>query len=546
VPAAEISLPNLPEDSASLKAMLRSLLAERDREKQRAEEQRKRADDLHIQNLRLQLELARYRKWYYGPRADRMDSTGELAQVLLDFGAELEQRPIHPEDVPSASEPTYELRRVKRRKGRRSLANFENLPVTTQVYELSTEERACPCCGVERKEIGTEESWQIEYIPGHFERLRHVRKKYACAKCEGSGEAPQIAVAARAESAIDKGMAGPGLLAYLVASKFSDYLPLYRLEDIFARQGFEISRATQSVWCGDVADLVEPLYKRMAERVRDSHVVATDDTVLPMLSPGKTKQARMWVYVGDPNQPYNVFDFTLDRGRDGPKQFLQDYTQVLLADAYGGYNGVVAGNAITRAGCWSHARRKFVEAEKTAPEIAREVVALLRVLFAVEQQAKELSVEERFELRQKQSRPVLSELRRKLLGWKEQLLPKHPMAEAVNYTLGQWTELTVFCSDGAVPIDNNVSEREMKRVVLNRKNSLFVGNPRGGRTAAILASLTSTCRRHQVDPQLYLTQLLVNLPQTKLSELDAWLPDQWKLRQAARCASLDNAASLAE
>ena len=253
-------MPNLPEDSALLKAMLRSLLAERDREKQRA-------DDLHVQNLRLQLELARYRKCYYGPRADRMDSTGELAQVLLDFGAELEQRPIHPEDVPSASEPTYELRRVKRRKGRRSLANFENLPVTTQVYELSTEERACPCCGVERKEIGTEESWQIEYIPGHFERLRHVRKKYACAKCEGSGEAPQIAVAARAESAIDKGMAGPGLLAYLVASKFSDYLPLYRLEDIFERQGFEISRATQSVWCGDVADLVEPLYKRMAERV---------------------------------------------------------------------------------------------------------------------------------------------------------------------------------------------------------------------------------------------------------------------------------------
>jgi transposase len=399
---------------------------------------------------------------------------------------------------------------------------------------------------VERKEIGTEESWQIEYIPGHFERLRHVRKKYACAKCEGSGEAPQIAVAARAESAIDKGMAGPGLLAYLVASKFSDYLPLYRLEDIFERQGFEISRATQSVWCGDVADLVEPLYERMAERVRDSHVVATDDTVLPMLSPGKTKQARMWVYVGDPHHPYNVFDFTLDRGRDGPKQFLQDYTQVLLADAYGGYNGVVAGNAITRAGCWSHARRKFVEAEKTAPEIAREVVALLRALFAVEQQAKELSVEERFELRQEQSRPVLSELRRKLLAWKEQLLPKHPMAEAVNYTLGQWTELNVFCSDGAVPIDNNVSEREMKRVVLNRKNSLFVGNPRGGRTAAILASLTSTCRRHQVDPQLYLTQLLLNLPQTKLSELDAWLPDQWKLRQAARCASLDNAASLAE
>jgi len=233
-----MDLPNLPEDSASLKAMLRSLLAERDREKQRAEEQRKRADDLHIQNLRLQLELARYKKWYYGPRADRLNSTSELAQVLLDFGQELEQRPIHPEDVPPASEPEYELRRVKRRKGRRSLADFENLPVTTQVYELSAEERTCPGCGVQRQESGAEESWQIEYIPGHFERIHHVRKKYACVKCERSGEAPQMAVAARAESPIDKGMAGPGLLAYIVTSKFAEYLPLYRLEAVFARQGF--------------------------------------------------------------------------------------------------------------------------------------------------------------------------------------------------------------------------------------------------------------------------------------------------------------------
>ena len=277
----------------------------------------------------------------------------QLAQMLLEFAEDLEQKPINLEDLRQA-EPEPELRRVKRRKGRRALANFENLPVTTHVYELSAEERLCPCCGVERKEIGSEESWQIEYIPGHFERLEHVRKKYACPSCERKGENPQIEVAAKAETAIEKGLAGPGLLAFIVTSKFADYLPLYRLEDIFERQGFEISRATQSVWCGDVADVVEPLYQRMAERVRKSHVVATDDTVLPMLSPGQTHPARMWVYVGDESNPYNVFDFTLNRGRDGPKQFLKEYTQVLLADAYGGYDGVVAGNAITRAGCWSH------------------------------------------------------------------------------------------------------------------------------------------------------------------------------------------------
>jgi transposase len=547
-------LNDFPQDRAALEALVRSLILEREHESKRAEHeskrandlqgetlrQRKRADELHLENLRLQLELQRYKKWYYGPRADRLATSADLGQALLDFGEQLQAKPVHPEDVPAKAEPEYELRRVKKSRGRRNLANFEKLPVTTHVYELSAEQRQCPCCGVERKEIGADESWQIEYIPGRFERLHHVRKKYACVGCESQGEKPQMEVAAKAEAAIEKGMAGPGLLAYIITSKFCDYLPLYRLEDIFERQGFEISRATQSIWCGDVADLVEPLYELMAERVRQSHVVATDDTIMPMLSVGKTKSARMWVYVGDGTNPYNIFDFTLNRGRDGPKYFLRDYEQVLLADGYGGYDGIVAGNAITRAGCWAHARRKFVDAEKVAPEIAREAVAFIGDLFRVERQAKDLSVERRLELRREKSAPVLAKLREKLLEWKEQLLPKHPMAEAINYALNQWAELNVYCSDGAVPIDNNVSEREMKRVVLNRKNSLFVGNSRGGRTAAILASLTSTCRRHEVDPQLYLTQLLMNLPEAKMSELSDWLPDQWKIRHLARIATFSD------
>ena len=537
---------HLPEDSEALKALVRSLALELDRETQRAEEQqqraeqlrrhaeeqerlaeesRRQAEQLRVEKLRLELELERYKKWYYGPRADRLHSSGEMAQMLLAFAEELDRKPVHPDDVPPATEPAAATRRVRQHKGRRNLADSENLPFTTHVHELSAEERACPCCGAQRQEIGAEESWQVEYYPGHFERIQHLRKKYACHGCESKGAGPSIETAAKPEAAIEKGMAGPGLLSYIVTSKFADYLPLYRLEDIFERQGFEISRATQSIWCGDVADLVEPLYELMAARVRASHVVATDDTIMPMLAKGKTANARMWVYVGDEAGPYNIFDFTLNRGRDGPKYFLKDYRNVLLADAYGGYNGVVAGNQITRAGCWAHARRKIVDAEKTAPEIAREVVNLVRALYAVEHRGKGLSADARLELRQAETAPLLDGLKDKFLDWKQQLLPKHPMAEAINYALGQWEELTVFCSDGAVPIDNNVSEREMKRVVLNRKNSLFVGNARGGRTAAILASLTSSCRRHNMDPQRYLTQLLVNLPAARLSELPAWLPD---------------------
>ena len=212
--------------------MVRSLLAEREGDKQRAQEQtrraeelQRRADDLHLELLRAQLELERYKKWYYGPRADRLQGTGDLAQLLLIFAEEMDRKAVHPDDVTSPSEPQEELWRVKRRKGRRNLANFENLPVTTQVYELSAEQRVCPCCGLERKEIGADESWQIEYYPGHFERLHHVRKKYACPACEHNGDNPRMETATKPETAIEKGLAGPGLLAYIATCKFSEYLP---------------------------------------------------------------------------------------------------------------------------------------------------------------------------------------------------------------------------------------------------------------------------------------------------------------------------------
>ena len=206
--------------------MVRALLAERDGEKQRADaqaqqarEQQQRADDLYLENLRLQMELGCLKKWYYGPRADRLRSEGDLAQLLLGFAEAMDCKAINPADLPPHPEPEEELQRVKRRKGRRRIADFEHLPVTTHMHELSAEECACPCCGIKRKEIGQEESWQIEYLPGHFERIHHVRKKYACAACESNGGNPRIETAAKLETAIDKGLAGPGLLSYIVTAK---------------------------------------------------------------------------------------------------------------------------------------------------------------------------------------------------------------------------------------------------------------------------------------------------------------------------------------
>jgi transposase len=534
---------SLPDDPRLLKTLLierAQLLGLRENRIAELEKQNQRIAELELDKLRLQQQLMVAMKKLYGPRGDSLSSAGDVAQLLLEFATELEARPVEAADLPpntdaGAIDPTT-VRRVKRR-GRRDLGSdeFDHLPVIRKEHDLKEQDKSCPCCNQPRVKIGEESSWQIEYLPGSFQRVEHVRIKYACRPCEQNALNPNIELADKPVQPIEKGMAGPGLLAYVVTSKFADYLPLYRLENIFSRNGFEIDRVTQCIWCRDVADIIKPLYDRMVQRLIASHVIHTDDTVMPMLQPGKTKQARMWVYVGDQANPYNLFDFTISRSRDGPAQFLKQYKQTIVADAYGGYDGICLEGGITQAGCWAHARRKFVDTRDLSPKIADEALLMIGKLFTIEQtsassvepQAKDLRSEDRLQLRQSQSQPIVTELRDKLLAWKQTLLPKHPVAGAINYCLNQWKPLTTFLADGAVAIHNNLAEQEMKRIALNRKNSLFVGNQRGGQTAAILSSFTSTCRRHEINPQIYFTQLLTNLPTTPLSQLDRWLPDRW-------------------
>lgn len=501
---------------------------QKQRDQQLAELHQRQAD-LELANLRLQQELNRLKRYHYGPRADKV----ELGQLLLDFAVALEARPVNEQDLPPQT-PESDKPSVRRvRRGRRNLAMLDKRPMIRKIHELSEPERTGPDGRVLQK-IGQVITWQIEYIPGGFFRVQHVQIKYASPESEAAGENPRITLAPKPLQPIEKGLAGPGLLAYIITSKFADHLPLYRLQNIFERNGFEIARSTMSVWAGDAADLVRPLYELMKKRVLASHVIGTDDTVLPMQHPGRAKKARIWIYRGDDDHPYNIFDFTIGRGRDGPELFLGDYCGVLLADAYGGYDGICLGNSALKAGCWSHGRRKFTDAQTLAPVIAAEALALIGRLFAVERRAKalKLSHEQRLALRQEQSRPVIEALAAKLPVWRDQLLPKNPMRQAIEYLLNQWEPLTVFLRDGAVALDNNLSEQQMKRIALGRKNYLFVGNERGGRTAAILSSLASTCQRHDIDPQRYLTQLLTALPSLPLSELPQWLPDAWKQREA--------------
>lgn len=498
-------------------------------------------DAYHLEKLRLEVRLAQALKQAYGPRADRLSDPGQL---LLDFGGLLDALPIDAGNVPAAedndqSQPRRASRRLRTR-GRRDLSQLDHLPQIEHVYELPDALCQCPICQQQREKIGAAVSYTIEYLPGSFVRIKHIQHKYACRACEQNGDNPNITLAAKTNgSPIDKGLPGPGLLAYVVTAKFSDYLPLHRLQHIFARQGFELDRSTMCLWLADVARLVRPLYDRMVQRVLESHVLATDDTVMPLLQPGKAKQARMWIYRGDDDHPCNVFAFTESRKRDGPAQFLKDFRGTLLADAYGGYDGIVLEQDLPRAGCWAHARRKFVDNEKASPQVARAILKRINRLFDLEKRLpnpgpdatandRAAAAAECLRRRQAEAVPLLESLHALLVEQKARLLPKHPLAEAIGYTLNQWRELTLFTTDPAVPIHNNLAEQQMKRIALLRKNALFAGSPRGGETAAILSSLTSTCRRHEINPQTYLTQLLANLADTPVSRVDEWLPDRWK------------------
>ena len=466
----------------------------------------------------------------------------DLSQLLLGFGEQLDALPIGSGDLlvdadagdEDAPQPTSRARRLRTR-GRRDIGELHHLPLIEQVYELTEELCRCPSCQAERERIGSAISYTIEYIPGSLVRVKHVQHKYACRHCEQNGYNPNITLAPKTNgSPIDKGMPGPGLLAYVVTSKFADDLPLHRLENMFAREGFELDRSTMCVWMADVARLVRPLYDRMVQRVLQSHVLATDDTVMPMQHPGKTKKSRMWIYQGDESHPYNVFEFTVSHSRDGPARFLQNFRNTLLADAYGGYDGIVLNQELPRAGCWAHARRKFVDCQAAAPQVTQAILRLIKRLFALESTLKDVDADERLRRRQAEAAPLLESLHTLLLDQKAGLLPKHPLTEAIQYTLNQWPALTLFVQDPAVPIHNNLAEQQMKRIALLRKNALFVATPGGGETAAILSSLTSTCRRHDINPQAYLTQLLANLPDMPVGDVDQWLPDEWRKRVACR------------
>lgn len=338
---------------------------------------------------------------------------------------------------------------------------------------------------------------------------------------------------------IAKGLPGPGLLAHLIVSKYTDHMPLHRLERAYERQGLFLHRSTLCDWLAACADLLRPLYDLMVSVVLQSRALHTDDTTVKMqeLVTHLLSTARLWVYLGDAAHPYNVFDFTVNHKRDGPERFLADYWGYLHADAFSGYDRLylpdprMARARIIEVACNAHARRKFYEARGSDALRSHQALAYYRQLYELERAAKDFSDAQRLQMRQDLSVPILGQFHNWLEAQRPEVLPKSPMAEALGYALNNWAALLRYTEAGFLAIDNNVAEREMKRIAIGRKNWLTVGSPRGGETAAALFSFTSTCQRLGVEPWAYLQDVLTRLPTTPARQVGDLLPDRW---QAAR------------
>jgi transposase len=399
---------------------------------------------------------------------------------------------------------------------------------------LTVAERLCPACGQERHEIGVETTAQYDYKPAEVFVIEHQQVKYACPCCEG-----KVVLAPKPPQPIEKGLPGPGLLAQILTDKYLDHIPLNRSEQRFSRSGVELPRSTMCDWMAACAELLTPVWELLKRHVLQSKVLHTDDTTVPVRDEklSKHRYGRLWDYIGDAEHPGVVFDYTTTHARDGPATFLKDFRGFLQADAYGAYDGIYTGSsgAIVEVGCWAHGRNKFGEAENTDPERVLAAKAWVRRLYDVEDEAKGLSSAERLRLRQEKSVPLLESFHQWLLAQKVQVLPKSPIAAAINYVLNQWGALKRYTTDGDLHIDNNISERTLKLIGMGRANWLFVGSDKGGKTAAVLFSFTATCKCLGIDSFAYLRDVLERLPTQPAERLEELLPHRW---QAARAAVL--------
>lgn len=517
-------LPPIPDDLATCQAQRRAVLEQHAALLQRFHDLERQLDETCATTEELQRSYACLKEEYlalkrllFGPRRERLPEApgrGHLFDTSPAASAASE---------PAANDPS-ESAPAKRRKGHGRRPIGDHLPRRDVLHDIPEEQRTCSC-GRAKTKIGEDVTEQLDYIPGKIEVLRHIYPKYACSCCKDG-----VTTAPTASGPIAGGLAAPGLLAFVMVSKFVEHMPLYRQQDELARADVLISRSTLCGWREQCAQLLKPLVELMHREVLKSEVIQGDETPVPVLdrSRDSTRKGYIWTTIGDLAHPYTTFHYTDSRSRDGPARFLKGYVGSLQTDAYASYESVINESAgkIIAVSCWAHVRRECYDARHNQPREVHYVLGLIAQLYDVEDEVRGRSDDERLAARQERSLPVLKRLEEYRREQQGLALPKSQFGKAINYALNQWKALLIYASDGRLEIDNNYSERTLRPCAIGRKNWMFFGSDRGGEIAAICMSILASAKRHGIEPFEYVRQLLIALSSSEV-DLRSLLPDVW-------------------
>ena len=465
---------------------------------------------------KLKLEIARLRRMQFGRSSEQLSGRIEQLELMVEeFEASAAaQTPVTPARSTPATKPV-----------RKPLP--AHLPREAVMH---APEPSCPDCGTTMQRIGEDVSEMLEYVPARFKVIRHIRPKLSCGCCQRIVQLPAPI------RPIDRGLPGAGLLAHVAVSKFADALPLYRQVQIYAREGVDLERSTLADWLGGVAHLVQPLVDALGRYVLGANKLHADDTPVPVLQPGNgvTKTGRLWTYVrddrpaGSADAPAVWFQYSPDRKGEHPVAHLRDFTGILQADGYAGFDRLYARGDIVEAACWAHARRYFwdvYDSQKRLPgSLAEQALQRIALLYEVEADIRGQAPEERRRQRREQAGPLLEGLHAWLSDTLLQVSTKSDLARAIGYTLTRWQALTRYRDDGRIEIDNNAAERALRGVALGRKNYLFQGSDAGGERAAAIYSLVETAKLNGLDPHAYLRDVLSRIADHPINRIEELLP----------------------